>query len=616
MSGLALILAAFAGSLLSVGFILILSRRLRHMAVLLVAGIMIGYICSAVTDFVITFARESDIVNLHGWSQGSFSGMTWQNVGAASAMVAVGVLAVFGMAKPIGAYQLGEGYARSMGVNIKVFRTALIVLSSLLSACVTAFAGPISFVGIAVPHLTKRFLNTAKPIVVIPAMFLGGAVFCMLCDLIARTAFAPTELNISTVTSVFGAPVVIAMMLQAAEGKGGMNVENYLQTRNLCVGYDGVPLIRDIALSVRRGEIVALIGPNGAGKSTILKSITRQLKRISGVIEIGGAELRSLSARKLATQMAVVLTDRLKPEMMTCRDVVAAGRYPYTGRMGLLSHEDEEKVTAAMAAVHAVDLGDRDFGAISDGQRQRILLARALCQEPEVLVLDEPTSFLDIRHKLELLSILRGMAREKNLAVVLSLHEIDLAQKLADRVVCVKGDTIARFGPPEEIFREEVIRELYDVDKGAFDPLFGSVELERPEGEVRTMVLAGGGCGIHVFRALQRQNRPFAAGVLYENDVDFRVARLLAADVVTEQPFLPISDAAFARAAEWIDRCDTVIDAGVRAVGTNARMAELIELARSRGKALQLRQQRTIRRCVWHCLFRHLRHADSSIYLQ
>ena len=219
VSGLALILAAFAGSLLSVGFILILSRRLKHMAVLLVAGIMIGYICSAVTDFVITFARESDIVNLHGWSQGSFSGMTWQNVGAASAMVAVGVLAVFGMAKPIGAYQLGEGYARSMGVNIKVFRTALIVLSSLLSACVTAFAGPISFVGIAVPHLPTRFLNTAKPIVVIPATFLCGAVFCMLCDLIARTAFAPTELNISTVTSVFGAPVVIAMMLKRQKGR-------------------------------------------------------------------------------------------------------------------------------------------------------------------------------------------------------------------------------------------------------------------------------------------------------------------------------------------------------------------------------------------------------------
>lgn len=219
VSGLALILAAFAGSLLSVGFILILSRRLRHMAVLLVAGIMIGYICSAVTDFVITFARESDIVNLHGWSQGSFSGMTWQNVGAASAMVAVGVLAVFGMAKPIGAYQLGEGYARSMGVNIKVFRTALIVLSSLLSACVTAFAGPISFVGIALPHLMKALFKTAEPLLLIPASFLGGGIFCLACDLIARTAFAPTEVSISSVTAVFGAPVVIYMMVRRKAGR-------------------------------------------------------------------------------------------------------------------------------------------------------------------------------------------------------------------------------------------------------------------------------------------------------------------------------------------------------------------------------------------------------------
>lgn len=214
VSSYALVVAAFVGSLLSVGFILLLSRRLKHMAVLLVAGIMIGYICSAVTDFVVTFAEESDIVNLHGWSLGSFSGMSWDNVGVAALIVGIASALVFSLAKPIGAYQLGEAYARSMGVNIKVFRVTLIMLSSVLSACVTAFAGPISFVGIAVPHLSKRFLNTAKPLVVIPATFLCGAVFCMFCDLIARTAFAPTELNISTVTSVFGAPVVIAMMLR------------------------------------------------------------------------------------------------------------------------------------------------------------------------------------------------------------------------------------------------------------------------------------------------------------------------------------------------------------------------------------------------------------------
>ena len=219
VSSWTMIAAAFVGSLLSVGFILLMSRRLKQMAVLLVAGIMIGYICSAVTDFVITFAEDSDIVNLHGWSQGSFSGMSWDNVTVATAIVAVTSAMVFLMSKPIGAYQLGEAYAQSMGVNIRVFRVALIVLSSVLSACVTAFAGPISFVGIAVPHLVKRFLNTSKPIVVIPATFLGGAVFCMACDLIARTAFAPTELNISTVTSVFGAPVVIGMMLRRHKEK-------------------------------------------------------------------------------------------------------------------------------------------------------------------------------------------------------------------------------------------------------------------------------------------------------------------------------------------------------------------------------------------------------------
>ena len=214
VSSWTLIIAAFVGSLLSVGFILMMSHRLKGMATLLVAGIMIGYICSAITDFVVTFAEDSDIVNLHGWSLGSFSGMSWDNVTTAAILVGVTTLAVFLLSKPIGAYQLGEAYAQSMGVNIRVFRVALILLSSLLSACVTAFAGPISFVGIAVPYLVKRLLNTSRPIVVIPAVFLGGAVFCMGCDLIARTAFAPTELNISTVTSVFGAPVVIGMMLR------------------------------------------------------------------------------------------------------------------------------------------------------------------------------------------------------------------------------------------------------------------------------------------------------------------------------------------------------------------------------------------------------------------
>ena len=213
-SSWALILAAFAGAMMSTAFILVVSRAVNHMAALLVAGIMIGYICSAVTEFLVTFAEDSDIVNLHGWSQGSFSGADWSGTATAALLVGIAFVCVFLLAKPIGAYQMGEDYARSMGVNVKRFRMELILLSGILSACVTAFAGPISFVGIAVPFLIKQALGTSKPLVVIPAAFLGGAVFCMFSDLIARMAFAPTELNISTVTSVLGAPVVIFMLIR------------------------------------------------------------------------------------------------------------------------------------------------------------------------------------------------------------------------------------------------------------------------------------------------------------------------------------------------------------------------------------------------------------------
>ncbi len=219
ISSFVMIAAAFAGALAATGFILAVARVIRNMAALLVAGIMIGYICSALTEFVITFAEDSDIVNLHGWSQGSFSGMNWNHVASASLIVAVTLILTLLLSKPISAYLLGEAYAQSVGVNVRRFRIALILLSSLLSACVTAFAGPISFVGIAVPFLIKQALGTSKPLPVIPATFLGGAVFCLACDLIARMAFAPAELNISTVTSVFGAPIVIFMLIRRQKGR-------------------------------------------------------------------------------------------------------------------------------------------------------------------------------------------------------------------------------------------------------------------------------------------------------------------------------------------------------------------------------------------------------------
>lgn len=221
ISSMAMVAGAFLGSMISMGFVLLMSRRVRNMSMLVVCGIMIGNICSAVTDFVVTFSDDSNIVNLHNWSLGSFSGTSWEDVKLMAWVVGIAFVLTFLLSKPIGAYQMGEVYAQNMGVNIKRFRAELILLSSLLSATVTAFAGPISFVGIAVPHLVKSLFRTAKPIVIIPGCFLGGAAFCLFCDLIARTAFAPRDMSISSVTALFGAPVVLYLMASRRGGRGG-----------------------------------------------------------------------------------------------------------------------------------------------------------------------------------------------------------------------------------------------------------------------------------------------------------------------------------------------------------------------------------------------------------
>ena len=217
---LTLILAAFAGAMAAMLFVLAVARRVQKMSILVICGVMIGYICSAVTDIVVAFAQDSNIVNLHNWSMGSFSGMTWGNVATAAAIVLPCLAAAFLLSKPMAAYQLGESYAASVGVPVRTFSAVLVLLSSLLAACVTAFAGPISFVGIAVPHLVKHTLGSAKPLRVVPGCALGGAAFCLLCDLIARSLFAPTELSISSVTAVFGAPVVIWLLVRRHSGEG------------------------------------------------------------------------------------------------------------------------------------------------------------------------------------------------------------------------------------------------------------------------------------------------------------------------------------------------------------------------------------------------------------
>ena len=360
-------------------------------------------------------------------------------------------------------------------------------------------------------------------------------------------------------------------------------MEYYFSAEHLSVGYDGVPLIENIEIGVKKGEILTLIGPNGSGKSTILKSMIRELRPIAGTVVLDRRSITEISGRELAKKLAIVMTERIQAELMSSWDVVATGRYPYTGRLGILSAEDRRIVDQAIRMVHAEDYAEKPFLRISDGQRQRLLLARAVCQEPEIVVLDEPTSFLDIRHKLELLEILKTMARERNMAIVMSLHELDLAEKVSDRVAAVAEHRVDRVGTPEEVFRDDYIRELYGIKKGSYNALFGSPEMAAVQGNPQVFVIGGGGSGIPVYRMLQRKGIPFSAGILQENDLDFPTAKALSAELLSAGAYETPDRALIEKAKDRIARCGKAVCCVPVFREGNRANRELYEYAEAQG---------------------------------
>ena len=362
-----------------------------------------------------------------------------------------------------------------------------------------------------------------------------------------------------------------------------MNSE-YFRTDGLSAGYGKHVILSGVGITACRGEITTLIGPNGCGKSTLLRTAAKQLAALSGAVFIDGRSLLEITPNALARKLSILLTERISPELMTCRDVVESGRYPYTGQLGILSGTDREAVAEAMELTSTTELSELDFGRISDGQRQRVMLARAICQQPELLILDEPTSYLDIRHKLELLNTLKRLVREKNIAVLMSLHELDLAERISDKIVCIDNGRVGRVGTPEEIFSGGYISSLYGIPGECFCESSGCAELERPAGIPRVFVISGGGKSAGVFRRLQRQGIPFAAGIIPENDVDFPVASALAAEVLSCPAFSRIPEPAYLRGRELVDSCEQVICCPGSCGEMNPENTSLLELARQRGK--------------------------------
>lgn len=356
-----------------------------------------------------------------------------------------------------------------------------------------------------------------------------------------------------------------------------------LKTDNLIVGYEKKKVVDGVDIQGLKGQVVCLLGANGAGKTTILRTLSGLLAPLQGVVFLKDQNIATIDRKELAKQLSIVLTKRLSGEMMSVYEVVSMGRYPHTGFFGRLTAEDERKIEEALQTVHASHLTERFFDELSDGEKQKVLVARAFVQEPEVMILDEPTTHLDIRHRLELIDILKRLSKEKGITVMLSLHEIDIALKSCDQVVLVHNGKILASGVPEEVVNESIINQLYGIENGTYNNLLGSVEIANSSAS-DVFVIGGGGYGTPVYRILTRHGIGLTTGILHENDVDFEVARTIGLDILREKVFEPIQEKTFLQALKKVDAVPSIIDAG-SPIGTgNDKNRAIIEYALTKGK--------------------------------
>ena len=351
-----------------------------------------------------------------------------------------------------------------------------------------------------------------------------------------------------------------------------------LKTNNLSVGYNNKVVISNINVEVKNGEILCLLGSNGAGKTTLLRSLSKLISPIKGEIYLNGVNINCISRKALSKKMALVLTNRLLGDLMTVQDIVNIGRYPYTGFFGSLSKKDLIMVDEALESVDALHLKKRYFDELSDGEKQKVLVARALVQEPEIIILDEPTTHLDIKHRLELINILKKLSKEKSISVILSLHEIDIALKSCDKVALIKNNKVIAYGQPEDVVDEDIINSLYEWDDKNFNSLLGSVEISN-KSKNEVFIIGGGGKATPIYRAFTKKGIGLYSGIIHENDIDYEIGRTMGIKMFTENPFEPISDESFDLAIRNLNDSKIIIDTGFSVGETNKRNIDIIKEA-------------------------------------
>ncbi|MBU1056027.1 MAG: ABC transporter ATP-binding protein [Proteobacteria bacterium] len=370
--------------------------------------------------------------------------------------------------------------------------------------------------------------------------------------------------------------------------------DHILACRDLIVGYKGKIVLSGLNMDFEKGQFISLLGPNGAGKTTLLRTLSRHLDPLGGHIELMGRPLSDLNAMELARIMAIVLTDKVSPPLFTVFEFVVLGRYPHTNFLGRLSNKDHSVVQNALIDVHAKNLSHRPFADLSDGERQKVLVARALAQQPLLLLLDEPTIHLDLKHRVEVMSILRDLCRTQGITVVASMHDIDVAAKVSDKVALLKGGSLNAWGAPESVLTSRAVTDLYDFNGANFNQRLGSIELRGNGNCGRAFVVAGMGSGAMVYRMLAKRGYSIATGIVHTNDLDFYVAKSLGAHCTVHSPMKSINGICVRKAIEQMDDCDVVIDCGFEINQLNRCNLSILKTALKNGKPVLTMRRKKI----------------------
>jgi iron complex transport system ATP-binding protein len=368
-----------------------------------------------------------------------------------------------------------------------------------------------------------------------------------------------------------------------------------ISVHNLNVGYDKKIIVSGVEINALKGQIICLLGPNGAGKSTILRTLAGMLAPVGGTVYIGRDDIRLIKPNDLAQQMAVVLTEQFNVNMTSAYEIASMGRIPYTGFFGRLNAEDHRIVRECMQIVGATELAERDYSSLSDGEKQKILIARALAQEPELIILDEPTSHLDIKHKIEILHILNRLSAVNGVTVILALHDVDIAVKNSQFVLLIKDGKVVAQGRPEDIIGKDTIGDLYSIEGAMFNSVMGSLEIcndKAPE----VFVASGAGTGTPVFRLLSRMGYGIATGILYKNDIDCFIAESMKLTVISEQSFEPVSEAGRAAAETYLRKAAFVVDTNFPVGTYNRCNIEMLRFAAGLKPVFSMRTQEEIDR--------------------